>query len=284
MYAITGATGQLGRLVVEKLLETVPADQIVAAVRDPAKARDLSERGIVVREADYDRPETLEQAFAGVEKVLLISSSEVTGRFPQHKAVIEAAKKAGVRSIAYTSMLRADETNTKLGVEHAQTEQAIKDSGLEWTMLRNGWYTENHLLSLQPALEQGAFIGAAGEGRFSSAARADYAAAAAAVLTGDDHAQKVYELAADASFTLAELASEVSRQSGSEVAYNNLSETQYAEILAQFGLPPLMAEYLADADARASEGALHHDGNDLSRLIGRPTTPLADVVGTALAN
>ncbi|TKB31113.1 MAG: KR domain-containing protein, partial [Mesorhizobium sp.] len=181
MYAITGATGQLGRLVIETLLKTIPADRIVAAVRNPAKARDLAERGVTVREADYNRPDTLAPAFAGVQKLLLISSTEVSGRLPRHQAVIEAAKRAGVSLIAYTSMLHADTSPATLAIEHRQTEEVIAASGLPAVILRNGWYTENHLLALPAALEHGAFVGAAKDGRFSSAARRDYAEAAALV-------------------------------------------------------------------------------------------------------
>jgi NAD(P)H dehydrogenase (quinone) len=209
MYAITGATGQLGRLVIDALMRTIPADRIVAAVRDPAKARNLAERGVIVREADYDRPDTLAKALTGVDKLLLISSTEVTGRLPQHRAVIEAAGRAGVSLIAYTSMLHADTSPARLAVEHRQTEEVIAASGLPAVILRNGWYTENHLLALPAVLEHGAFVGAAKDGRFSSAARQDYAEAAAVVLTTDDQAGRTYELAADKAFTLTGLAAEV---------------------------------------------------------------------------
>jgi NAD(P)H dehydrogenase (quinone) len=282
MYAITGAAGQLGRLVIEALLRTVPPDRIVAAVRDPAKARDLAERGVVVREAEYDRPETLAAALAGVDKLLLISSNEVNGRLPQHRAVIEAAGRAGVSLIAYTSMLRADTSPAALAVEHWQTEQVIAASSLPAVILRNGWYTENHLLGLPAVLERGAFIGAAKNGRFSSAARQDYAEAAAVALTADGHAGKTYELAADQAFTMAELAAEVSRQSGKTIAYNDLSQAAFEDVLTSAGLPPKFAAVLADADVAASHGALFDDGGALSRLIGRPTTPMPRVVAAAL--
>ncbi|MDW9233044.1 3-beta hydroxysteroid dehydrogenase/isomerase family protein (plasmid) [Burkholderia cepacia] len=282
MYAITGASGQLGRLVIEALLQTVPANRIVAAVRNPAKARDLEERGVVVREADYKRPETLATAFVGVDKLLLISSTEVTGRLPLHRAVIDAAGRAGVSLLAYTSMLRADTSPARLAIEHRQTEEVIATSGLPAVILRNGWYTENHLMALPSALEHGAFIGAAKEGRFSSAARKDYAAAAAAVLTTDGHPGKTYELASDHAFTLAQLAAEVSRQAGKTVVYNDLAQDAYADVLTSVGLPPEFASLLADADVAASRGALFDDGGALARLIGRPTTPLESLVATAL--
>ncbi len=282
MYAITGANGQLGRLVIDVLLKTVPAYRIVAGVRNPAKARDLAERGVIVREADYDRPDTLRTALAGVDKLLLISSTDVSGRLPKHRAVIEAAQRAGVSLIAYTSMLHAETSPARLAVEHRQTEEVIATSGLPAVILRNGWYTENHLLALPAALEHGAFVGAAGVGRFSSAARKDYAEAAAVALTADGHAGKTYELAADQAFTLAELAAEVSRQSGKSVVYSDLSQAAFEGVLTGAGLPADLAALLADADAAAARGALFDDGGALGRLIGRPTTPLASLVASAL--
>ncbi|RWL43951.1 MAG: SDR family oxidoreductase [Mesorhizobium sp.] len=282
MYAVTGATGQLGRLVIEALLKTIPADRIVAAVRNPAKANDLAERGVIVREADYSRPDTLRSALAGVEKLLLISSTEVSGRLPGHRAVIDAARAAGVSLIAYTSMLHADTSPATLAIEHRQTEEAIAASGLPAVILRNGWYTENLLMALPAALEHGAFVGAAKDGRFSSAARQDYAEAAATVLTASDQAGKTYELAADHAFTFAELAMEVSRQSGKTIIYNDLSEADYRDVLAGAGLPADLAALLADADAAASRGALFDDGGALRRLIGRPTTSMQSLVATSL--
>ena len=282
MYAITGATGQLGRLVIEALLGTVPAGQIVAAVRSPAKAHDLADRGVVVREADYLRPETLATALAGVDKLLLISSTEVAGRLPLHRAVIDAARHAGVSLLAYTSMLHADTSPAKLAIEHWQTEEAIAASDLTAIILRNGWYAENHLMALPAVLEHGAFVGAAKAGRFSSAARKDYAEAAVAALTTDGHAGKTYELAADHAYTLTELAAEVSRQSGKAVVYNDLAEDAYASVLTGIGLPANLAALLADADVAASHGALFDDGGALARLIGHPTTSLESLVATAL--
>ncbi len=282
MYAVTGATGQLGRLVIEALLKTIPANRIVAAVRNPAKASDLAERGVIVREADYSRPDTLGPALAGVEKLLLISSTEVDGRLPRHRAVIEAAGRAGISLIAYTSMLHADTSPARLAIEHRQTEEVIAASGLHAVILRNGWYTENHLMALPAALEHGAFVGAAKDGRFSSAARQDYAEAAAVVLATDGHAGKTYELAADQAFTLAELAAEVSRQSGKAVVYNDLSEIAYRDVLTGAGLPGDLAALLADADAAASRGALFDGGGALGRLIGRPTTSMQSLVAAAL--
>lgn len=282
MFAITGATGQLGRLVIEALTKTVSADRIVAAVRTPAKAADLAARGVVVREADYDRPETLAAAFAGVEKLLLISSNEIGRRVAQHQAAIDAARAAGVGFVAYTSVLRAPASELGLAEEHRQTEAALGASGLPHALLRNGWYTENYLASVPAALANGAVFGAAGEGRIAGAARADYAEAAAAVLTRDDQAGVVWELAGAPNWTLADFAAELSRQTGRTIPYRDLSEADYAAALLQAGLPEPVARLLADSDAAAAKGALDGHGDDLRRLIGRPSTLLADSVAQAL--
>jgi NAD(P)H dehydrogenase (quinone) len=275
MIAITGASGQLGRLVIEALLKKLPATEIVAAVRNPDRVADLAARGVLVRQADYNQPATLEAAFRGVDKLLLISSSEVGSRLPQHRAVIEAASRAGVKLIAYTSLLHTDTSPLGLAAEHKATEALLKDSGVPFVLLRNGWYSENYLASVPTALQFGALIGSAGDGRIASAARADYAAAAAAVLTADNQAGRVYELAGDASYSLAELAAEVARQSGQPVVYQNLPEAEFKAALVGAGLPEGFAGLLADSDAGAAQGALFDDKHQLSQLIGRPTTPIA---------
>lgn len=277
--AVTGATGHLGRLVVERLKQKIPAGEIVALVRNPAKATDL---GVAVREADYTKPETLQKALAGVDKLLLISASEVGQRAVQHRNVIEAAKSAGVRQIVYTSLLHADTSPLNLAEEHRQTEAELKTAGIPHVILRNGWYTENYTGSIGSALAGGAFIGSAGQGRISSAPRTDFAEVAVAMLTTEGHVGKVYELAGDESYTLADLAAEISKQTGKEISYKNLSEADYAAALAGFGLPQALAASIASWDMGASQGALFEDGRQLSRLIGRPTTPLAVVVGDAL--
>lgn len=283
MYAVTGATGQLGRLVIDALLKRVAPGEIVAAVRNPAKAADLAALGIVVREADYNRPETLAAAFAGVRKALLVSSSEMGQRVSQHAAVISAAKTAGVALLAYTSVLRADTSPLALAADHRETESLLKASGVPYAVLRNGWYTENYTASIPPALQHGVLIGSAAEGRISSAARADYAQAAAEVLLADDpQAGRIYELAGDDSYTLAEFAAEISRQTGKPLPYQNLPEAAYAQALIGAGLPEPFAALIAQSDAAAAEGGLFDDGKALSRLIGRPTTPYADVIATAL--
>lgn len=284
MIAVTGATGQLGRFVIDALLKKVPAGEIVAAVRTPAKAADLAALGVIVRQADYGQPETLEAAFAGVDKLLLISGSEVGQREAQHKAVIEAARAAGVNFIAYTSLLHADTSPLGLGVEHRATEALLKASGIPFALLRNGWYSENYAASIPPALAHHAFIGAAGEGRIASAARQDYAEAAAEVITREDQAGKVYELAGDDSYTLAQFVAEIAAQSGEKVDYVNLSQSEFAAALKNAGLPEGLAEMLADSDAGAEKGGLFDDSRQLSQLIGRPTTTWQAVIRAALAN
>ena len=283
MYAVTGATGQLGQLVIDRLLEKVPADRIVAAARRPDAADALRARGVEVREADYDRPDTLAAAFAGVDKLLLISSSEVGKRGPQHRAAISAAKAAGVGLIAYTSVINADSSPLDLAAEHRDTEAALAEAGVPHVLLRNGWYSENHLAGVATALEHGALLGSAGGGRIASAARADYADAAAVVLLADDQAGRTYELAGDEDWSLPELAAEIAVQAGKPVDYRDLAEQAYADLLKQAGLPASLAELLADSDVGAGEGALANDSGDLSRLIGRPTTPIARSVAVALA-
>ncbi|UAK90235.1 SDR family oxidoreductase [Enterobacter ludwigii] len=282
MIAITGATGQLGQLVIEQLLNTVPANQIVAIVRNPAKAEALRQQGITVRQGDYADESTMTSALKGVDKLLLISSSEVGQRATQHQNVINAARAAGVKFIAYTSLLHADKSPLGLHVEHVATEKALAESGIPYALLRNGWYTENYLASAPPALEHGVFIGAAGEGKIASATRADYAAAAAKVISGDGHAGNVYELAGDHAWTLSELAAELSKQSGKNVAYQNMSEADFAAALKGVGLPAGLAEMLADSDVGASKGGLFDDSHTLSKLIERPTTPLSESIKAIL--
>lgn len=278
MIAITGATGQLGQQVFANLLNTTAANQLVAVVRNPAKAEALSQKGVVVRQADYGDEAALTRALQGVDKLLIISSSEVGQRAPQHRNIINAAKAAGVKFIAYTSLLHADTSPLGLADEHVDTEKMLADSGIPFALLRNGWYTENYLASAPAALEHGVFIGAAGEGKIASATRADYAAAAARVIAEDGHAGKVYELAGDHGWTLSELAAELAKQSGKNVVYQNLSQADFAAALKSVGLPAGLADMLADSDVGASKGGLFDDSHTLSKLIGRPSTPLAESV------
>ncbi|WP_312269369.1 SDR family oxidoreductase [Pseudescherichia sp.] len=278
MIAITGATGHLGQLTFNEILKTVPASQLVAIVRNPAKAESLAQQGVTVRQAEYTDRAALTAALEGVEKLLLISSSEVGQRAVQHRNVIDAAKAAGVKFIAYTSLLHADRSPLGLHVEHVDTEQYLAASGIPYALLRNGWYSENYLASVPPALEHGVFIGSAGEGKIASATRADYAAAAAKVISSEGHAGKVYELAGDEAWTLSELAAELSKQSGKPVVYQNLSEADFAQALKGAGLPEAFANLLADSDVGASKGGLFDDSRTLSTLIGRPTTPIRDSI------
>ncbi|MCR8720991.1 SDR family oxidoreductase [Pseudomonas syringae] len=283
MIVVTGATGQLGRLVIEQLLARVPAEQIVAAVRSPEKAADLSAKGVQVRHADYSQPSTLDSAFAGADKVLLISSSEIGQRFSQHKAVIDAAKRTGVKLLAYTSVLHAEASELGLAKEHVETEAYLRASGLPFALLRNGWYTENYTAGVPGALAHCAVMGSADEGRISSASRLDYAEAAAVLLTSsEDQSGRVYELAGDESYTLAEFAAELSRQAGKTLPYVNLPQAEFEAALIQAGLPDFVARLLADSDAAAAKGALFDDSRQLSKLIGRPATPLSATIAETL--
>jgi len=284
MIAVTAASGHLGRLVVASLLRTIPPSQIVAGARTPEKVSDLASKSIVVRQADYSRPETLAPAFAGVERLLLISGSEVGRRVEQHKAAIAAARQAGVNLILYTSILHADRSPIGLAEEHRQTEAAIRASGVPFVILRNSWYTENYGAAAVQAAKLGVHYGCAGQGRISAASRADYADAAVAVLTAKNVQNgRIYELAGDEAFTLAEFAAEVARQSGKPVRYQDLPEAEYRAVLVKAGLPEPIAAMLASGDAGISKGALYDDSRQLHALIGRATTPISATIKAALA-
>ncbi|WP_405817279.1 NAD(P)H-binding protein [Streptomyces sp. NBC_01390] len=277
---VTGATGQLGRHVVEQLLEKVPADQITAVVRDAEKASGFAARGVKIAVADYNQPETFDGVIAAGDKVLLISGNEFDkGRVGQHKVVLDAAKAAGAALLAYTS---APGTLTAaLADDHKGTEAAILESGVPYSLLRNGWYNENYTEQLAVALEHGV-TQAAGEGRVASASRADYAAAAVAVLTGEGHENTTYELSGDTNWSFAEYAAEVSKQSGKDVAYNAVSAEVLIGILTGVGLPEGFATILAGVDVSIEQGQLAGTPGDLSRLTGRPTTPIAESIAAAL--
>ncbi|MFL5322250.1 MAG: SDR family oxidoreductase [Myxococcaceae bacterium] len=279
MIVVTGATGHLGRLVIEGLKKKVPAKELVAAVRNPEKAKDL---GVQVRKADYDQPETLASAFEGADTLVLISASEVGQRLRQHLAAIDAAKKAKVKRIVYTSLLHADRSGMSLAKEHFPTEQAIAKSGIPHVFLRNGWYLENYTEQLPNVLQHGAFLGSAGNGKIAAASRKDFADAIVAVVTGSGHEGKAYELAGDSAFTMSELASEVSKQAGKKVTYNDIPEQQYKATLQSFGLPENFAAMLADSDTGITRGELNDSSGDLKRLIGRPTTTLSEAIRSAL--
>lgn len=278
---VTGATGPFGRLTIEALLRRgVPAGQIVAVGRNVTKIDDLSGRGVTVRRADYDDPASLRAAFAGAGRLLFVSGSELGRRVPQHQAVITAAAEAGVGLVAYTSAPKADTSNMMLAEEHRATEHALTGSGIPWVFLRNGWYLENYTAMLPAILAHGLF-GAAGDGLISGAARADLAEAAAAVMAGEQPPNMVYELGGTP-FTLTELAAEISRVSGREVRYTDLSEEAYASMLMAAGVPEPKAAALADTQRAAAKGDLYIEGDDLPRLLGRPATPLAEVIRAAL--
>ncbi len=281
MILVTASTGKLGHHVIKHLLHRVPASQIVAGVRNRQKAKEFSDKGIELRELDYSKPSTIAEALNGVDKVLLISGNEGE-RVAGHKAVIEAAKKANVKLLVYTSVLNADAGKTLIHADHQATEALIRASGLPCVFLRNGWYTENYTENLGPALEHGALVGATKDAKFSPAPREEYAEAAAIVLTAEGHANKTYELAGDTAITTSELAAEVARASGKPVVYSDLPQADYAAFLQKVGLAAPHAALLADADTGLARGELASTSKDLSTLLGRPTTPVGKTVDAAL--
>ena len=280
--AITGATGQLGNLVIEQLLQLTAAQNIVALVRKIDKAEHFKVQGIEPREFDYDRPETLVPALSGIDKLLLISANEIGRRTPQHQAVIDAAKVAGVPYLAYTSLLRADTSPLGLAQEHRETEKLIQDSGITYTFLRNNWYSENYLAGVAHTIEIGTLFGAAQDGRISSASRIDYAEAAAKVLTSTGHENKTYELAGSESFSLSDLATFIGQAVNKDIIYQNLSAEEYTQGLTQAGLPAGLVDVIVDADIQTIEGAMYSDSKDLEQLIGHKTTSIQDAIKAAL--
>ncbi|MEV4057024.1 SDR family oxidoreductase [Amycolatopsis sp. NPDC049688] len=278
MIVVTGATGHLGKLVVEGLLEKLPADQVVAAVRTPEKAAALAERGVEVRRADYTDPESLVTAFKGADKLLLVSSSEVGQRVAQHQAVIEAAKRAGVGHLVYTSASKATTSKLAVAPEHKATEELIEASGLTATILRNNWYHENYAETIKQAAGTGSFVGSAGDGRIAGAARADYAAAAVAVLAGEGHEGRIYELTGDTAYSYADLAAEIAKATGREITYADLPADEHAKVLAQAGLPEPLIGFLVAIDGDIKDGLLAETTDDLRTLIGRPATPVGVTV------
>lgn len=275
-YALTGATGQLGRIVVNNLLETVPAADVVAIVRDGSKATDLAALGVQVRIAAYEAPAALAEALTGVDRLLLVSGSEPGHRVAQHGNVIDAAVAAGVSHIVYTSAPHADDTVLILAPEHAATEELLRSSGLSHTILRNNWYHENYLGSVQQAAASGVLVGSAGEGLVASASRSDFAAAAAIALTDTSHDGKLFELGGDVAWTMPDLASAIAAVSGRPVSYQNLNFDDHVEALVGAGLPAETAGFLAGLDGNIAAGTLAGPTGELSALIGRPTTPLVE--------
>ncbi|MFP8816341.1 SDR family oxidoreductase [Acinetobacter johnsonii] len=280
--AITGATGQLGNLVIEQLLQLTAAQNIVALVRNIDKAEHFKVQGIEPREFDYDRPETLVPALLGIDKLLLISANEIGRRTPQHQAVIDAAKVAGVPYLAYTSLLRTDTSPLGLAQEHRETEKLIQDSGITYTFLRNNWYSENYLAGVAHTIEIGTLFGAAQDGRISSASRIDYAEAAAKVLTSTGHENKTYELAGSESFSLSDLATFIGQAVNKDIIYQNLSAEEYTQGLTQAGLPAGLVDVIVDADIQTIQGAMYSDSKDLEQLIGHKTTSIQDAIKAAL--
>ena len=280
--AITGATGQLGNLVIEQLLQLTAAQNIVALVRKIDKAEHFKVQGIEPREFDYDRPETLVPALLGIDKLLLISANEIGRRTPQHQAVIDAAKVAGVPYLAYTSLLRADTSPLGLAQEHRETEKLIQDSGITYTFLRNNWYSENYLAGVAHTIEIRTLFGAAQDGRISSASRIDYAEAAAKVLTSTGHENKTYELAGSESFSLSDLATFIGQAVNKDIIYQNLSAEEYTQGLTQAGLPAGLVDVIVDADIQTIQGAMYSDSKDLEQLIGHKTTSIQDAIKAAL--
>jgi NAD(P)H dehydrogenase (quinone) len=279
---VTGATGHLGRLAVEALVQRgVPGEEVVATGRRTETLADLADRGVVVRAADYDDEASLEEAFAGADRLLLVSGSEVGQRVRQHGNAIAAARAAGVGFIAYTSIAHADTSTLLLAEEHRATEQLLAGAGVPHALLRNSWYTENYSGQLPVYLEHG-ITGAAGDGAVSAATRADYAAAAAAVVATDGHAGAVYELGGPP-FTMTELAQVVSAATGRTVTYTDLPVEQYRQVLVAAGLPKPVAAVLADGDRGVAAGELLVEGDDLARLLGRAPTSLPEAVAAAVA-
>ncbi|WP_041542859.1 NmrA family NAD(P)-binding protein [Catenulispora acidiphila] len=284
VYVVTAATGQLGQLVVRHLLHRVDADQIAVVVRNASRATHPAEHGIEVRVADYDDPASLAGAFGAGDRVLLISGNQFGARLTQHANVIAAAKSSGIAQLAYTSILGGPSANFPVADDHHVTEQALLESGLPFTLLRNGWYTENYTSQLTAALHHGAVVGAAAPAsRLATAARADYAEAAAVVLVGAGHENNVYELSGDTAWSLEEYAAEISRQTASTVPYRQLPPADYEDFLAGLGLPTPMLSVFTATEAAIDRGELADTGGDLRRLIGRPTTTLAESIAAELA-
>ncbi|WP_158864977.1 SDR family oxidoreductase [Leifsonia sp. AG29] len=280
--AVTGATGQLGRLVVDHLLERgVPASRIRALGRSADRLASLASLGVETAVIDFERPETLLRAFEGADELLLVSGSEVGNRIPQHRNAIEAAVAAGVGRIVYTSAPHATDTDLVLAPEHAETERLLAASGLPVTILRNNWYTENYVGQLDTAAATGEVVSSTGDGRVASASRKDYAEAAAVVLTTPGHEGAVYELAGDAAWTFADLADALSALVGRPVVHRSVTPEEHAEILRGAGLDEATVGFVVALDGNIREGALADTDGTLSRLLGRPTTPLADGLAEA---
>jgi NAD(P)H dehydrogenase (quinone) len=283
-FAVTGATGHLGQLVVTGLLKKLSPQDVVAVVRNMAKAAGIVQQGARVQVADYGNPDALERAFAGVEKVLLISSSEVGRRIAQHRNVIDAAKIAGVKHIVYTSAPKATTTDLIVAPEHKTTEEYLYQSGIPYTIMRNNWYTENYLPQVEVARKTGAIVSAAAKGRVASASRSDYAAGAIAVLLGQGHDGKVYELGGDYAWDYEELAKTIGEIIQKPVAYRPVDPRTLVGILKEAGQDEGIAGFIAALDGNIAAGLLAEVTGQLSTLIGRSTKPLKEGLMDALRN
>ncbi|WP_313547934.1 SDR family oxidoreductase [Corynebacterium sp.] len=275
--AVTGATGHLGGLVIESLLnKNVEASDIVAIVRNEEKAKGLAASGINIAVAAYDDEAALKAALNGVDRLVFVSASEVGKRVEQHSNIIAAAKEAGVSFIAYTSLLNLDSSELFLAPEHQATEKMLAESGIDHANLRNGWYWENYAAALETGKAMGKFFSAAGEAKVSGAARKDFAEAAAVVVTTDGHAGKTYELAGAPALTYPEIAAQVGEVLGTDIEYVNLTVEEYEKSLVEAGLPADFAAGLAGADPVIEKGALYSESTDLQDLIGRPASTVAE--------
>lgn len=281
-YLVTGATGHLGSFVVEALLKKVPASELAVSVRNPEKAQHLSAQGVEVRHGDFDQPESLAAAFAGVERLLLISADgDNETRIRQHETAVQAAKNAGVQFIAYTSVAKADESTLGLAEVHRATEKAIRESGIAYSLLRNNWYLENEGGSVQAAAQGAPWVHATGSAKVGWATRSDYAYAAAAVLAGEGHDNTVYELSGKP-ITQAELAAIAGEVLGKDIPVQNVDSAAYAEIMKGAGLPDFVVSMLVDMQSAIAQGALDVESDTLEQLLGRPAQPLSEGIKALL--
>ena len=281
---ITGASGHLGRLVVDQLLAAgTPPEQIVATGRDVDKLADFAQNGVTARRADFADPISLDDTFAGAGSLLLISTTTVGDRFDNARNAIDEAVRAGVSRIVYTSILNAATAQMTLAGQHRRTEKYLRDCGVPFVILRNGWYLENYTDELPMITQYHALLGSAHDGLVSAASRRDLAAAAAAVLTQDGHNGATYELGGTP-FTLTTLAATISHVLGTHIAYQDMSVADYTDVLTGAGLPPQMAAAVADADAGLARGELYTTSDDLVKLIGRPATTAREAFQHAAAS
>ncbi|MED5077723.1 SDR family oxidoreductase [Geobacillus stearothermophilus] len=275
---VTGAAGKLGTKVVETLLKSVPAHQLAVSVRQPEKAEHLRARGVDVRHGDFDRPETLETAFQGIDRLLIISTDgDNETRIRQHTNAVNAAQRAQVGFIAYTSLANANESRLALAEVHRVTEEAIANTGIPYSFLRNNWYLENEIGTVQAVLAGAPWVTSAGTGKVGWALRQDYAEAAAAVLAGDGHENTIYELSGPL-MTQEELAAALGAVLGKDVPVQQVDDAAYADIMKKAGLPDPLVSFLVDIQRGIREGSLEIESNDFEKLLGRPVTPIHDAL------